>query len=73
MSLQSQRVQDLCESLALLGLEAEYGALSQAAAEQESSYTDYLEQCLKSEKQSRLQRTQTMLLKMAGFPAIKQL
>jgi DNA replication protein DnaC len=73
MSLQSQRVQDLCESLALPGLEAEYSALSQAAAEQESSYTDYLEQCLKSEKQSRLQRTQTMLLKMAGFPAIKQL
>ncbi|WP_419608489.1 ATP-binding protein, partial [Thiolapillus sp.] len=38
-----------------------------------SSYCDYLEKCLKAEQQTRQQRTRAVLLKMAGFPAIKHL
>lgn len=73
MNLQTQRLHELCEGLGLSGVEVNYAALAQTAAKQESSYTDYLEQCLKAEQQSRQQRTRSVLLKMAGFPAIKQL
>ena len=38
-----------------------------------SSYCDYLEKCLEAEQQTRQQRTRAVLLKMAGFPAIKHL
>ena len=48
-------------------------ALAQTATDAESSYIDYLEQCLKAEQQSRQQRTRSVLLKMAAFPAVKQL
>ena len=73
MNLQAQRLQVLCEGLNLPGLEVEYEALAQTATDADSSYTDYLEQCLKAEQQSRQQRTRSVLLKMAGFPAVKQL
>lgn len=73
MNLQAQRLHELCEGLSLPGLEMDYDALAQTASQEDSSYTDYLEQCLKSEQQSRQQRTRSVLLKMAGFPAMKQL
>lgn len=73
MNLQAQRLHELCEALGLSGIAANYAALAQAAAQQDSSYNDYLEQCLKTEQQSRQQRTRSVLLKMAGFPALKQL
>lgn len=73
MNLQTERLQSLCESLGLPGLHAEHEALAQAASNGESSYTDYLEQCLQAEQQSRQLRTRTVLLKMAGFPAQKLL
>ncbi len=73
MNLQIERMQILCEGLALPGLYTEHEALAQVASHEESSYTDYLEHCLQAEKQSRQLRTRTVLLKMAGFPAQKQL
>lgn len=73
MNLQAQRIDELCETLSLPGLATDYDGLAQSAAEKESSYSDYLEQCLKAEKRSRQQRTRAVLLKMAGFPGIKHL
>lgn len=73
MNLQAERMDTLCATLKLSGLAAEYDALAQWASERECSYRDYLEQCLKSEQQYRQQRTRSVLLKMAGFPAIKRL
>lgn len=73
MNLQTHRIDELCDSLNLPGLAVNYMPLAQQAAEKETSYTDYLEGCLKSEQQSRQQRTRSMLLKMAGFPCVKQL
>lgn len=73
MNLQTQRIEALCESLKLAGLAVNYLPLAQQAAEREISYTDYLEGCLKAEHQSRQQRTRSVLLKMAGFPCVKQL
>ncbi len=73
MNLQTQRIETLCESLHLNGVAANYWALSQQAVAQESSYSDYLEECLKEEQQVRQQRSRNILLKMAGFPTVKQL
>jgi len=73
MNLQTQRIQSLCESLSLVGLAANYLPLAQDACERETSYADYLEECLKAEQQSRQQRTRSMLLKTAGFPSLRQL
>lgn len=47
--------------------------MAQKAAKEEWSYCDYIEQSLKAEQSSRQQRTRSILLKMAGFPAIKQM
>ncbi len=73
MSLQAERITEVCEKLALSGIAHQYDALAEAAAKAESSYTDYLEQCLKAEQQARQQRSRTVLVKMAGFPALKLL
>ena len=73
MSLQAERIESLCDTLGLPGLMADYEALAQRAAEAETSYSDYLEQCLRSEHLARQQRTRSVLLKMSGFPSIKQL
>jgi len=73
MSLQTERIESLCDALGLSGLMANYQALAQSAAEAETSYSDYLEQCLRSEQMARQLRTHSVLLKMAGFPSLKQL
>jgi hypothetical protein len=68
MNLQVQRIESLCASLHLNGVAANYLALSQQAVVKESSYSDYLEECLKVEQQVRQLRSRSILLKMAGFP-----
>ena len=73
MSLQAERITEVCDALGLSGLASQYAALAQAAAKVESSYTDYLEQCLRAEQQERQQRSRTVLVKMAGFPSLKLL
>jgi DNA replication protein DnaC len=73
MTLQGERIGELCQALSLNGIEQEYAALAQRAATAEHSYSDYLEQCLKAEQQARQQRSRSVLVKMAGFPAIKLL
>jgi DNA replication protein DnaC len=73
MNLQLERIESLCESLSLPGVNQEYSGLAQTATEEEFSYVDFLEQCLQAEQQSRRLRTRNILLKMAGLPAIKQL
>ena len=73
MNLQNERLTSLCDGLGLSGLHQEYENLAQQASNQDTSYTDYLEQCLLAEQQSRQSRTRSILLKMAGFPAVKQL
>ena len=73
MNLQSQRIDHLCDALGLQGVSDSYGSLAEQAVKQDSSYCDYLERCLDTEQQARQQRTRSVLLKMAGFPAIKHL
>jgi DNA replication protein DnaC len=73
MTLQGDRIIDVCEALGLSGLATQYDPLAQQAAKHEQSYTDYLESCLKAEQKARQARSRTVLVKMAGFPAIKLL
>ncbi len=44
MSLQHQRVVELCNELRLGGIAAQYPALAQKAAAQQTSFTDFVEQ-----------------------------
>tara|TARA_B100000035_G_C21012158_1_gene560139 strand:- start:120 stop:902 length:783 start_codon:yes stop_codon:yes gene_type:complete len=71
MNIQDERIQASCDSLGLASLGEHYPHLAQQAADQDTSYADFLEQCLKCEQDQRRLRSQAMLTKIAGFPAIK--
>ena len=71
MNLQHERIQAACDALALSAIAENYPALAQQAADTDASYSDFLERCLKAEQDERRSRSQAMLTKFAGFPAIK--
>lgn len=73
MNLQHERMQSLCEHLNLPFIAQAYPAAAQDAAQQETPYSDFLEQLLKTEAAGRNVRKQTILTRLAGFPAIKTL
>lgn len=73
MSLQHQRITELCEQLKLAGLGAQWPALAQDAARDESSFADFLEKVLASEVVLRDERRTTTLMKLATMPAVKTL
>ena len=73
MNIQHQRVVELCDELRLGGIAAQYTALAQKAAENKSSFTDFVEQLLSVERESRRARAREMFARIAGFPAIKTL
>jgi DNA replication protein DnaC len=73
MSLQHQRVVELCNELRLGGIAAQYTALAQNAAEKGTSFTDFVEELLVAERESRRARAREMFARVAGFPAIKTL
>lgn len=71
MNIQDERIQHACDALALGAIAEHYPALAQQAGDNDASYTDFLERCLKAEQDERRSRSQAMLTKFAGFPAIK--
>lgn len=71
MNIQDERIQTACDALSLAAIGQQYPELAQAAVDGDASYTDFLEQCLKAEQAERRSRSQAMLTKLAGFPAIK--
>ncbi len=73
MSIQHQRVVELCNELRLGGIAAQYSALAQKAAEKHASFTDFVEELLGAERESRRARAREMFARVAGFPAIKTL
>jgi DNA replication protein DnaC len=73
-SLQHERIVALAEELRLGALPDLYGAVAQsAAARQDASYADFLEEVLKAERDARRVRARAMLTRTAGFPALKTL
>lgn len=73
MNLQHERLQILCEGLNLPAIAQGYAAAAQQAAANQTAYSDFLEGLLKAEVASRQVRKQTMLTRLAGFPAVKTL
>ncbi len=73
MNLQHERITDYCNYLSLYTTLEEYSHLAQIAAEKNYNYVDFVEQLLESEVKGRQQRRQSMLLRMAAFPAVKTL
>ena len=73
MNLQHERLLALCEKLNLPFVAQGYATAAQEAAEQDTAYSDFLEQILKTEAAGRCVRKQSMLTRLAGFPAIKTL
>jgi len=71
MNIQDERIQSACDALTLTAIAQQYPELAQAAVDTDASYTDFLEHCLKAEQAERRSRSQAMLTKFAGFPAIK--
>jgi DNA replication protein DnaC len=68
-----KRVVELCNELRLGGVAAQYTALAQKAAEKHTSFTDFVEELLIAERESRRARAREMSAGIACFPAIKTL
>jgi DNA replication protein DnaC len=73
MSVQHERLVELCGELRLGAIAAQYPALAQQAAERYSSFSDFLETLLMAERESRRARAREMFARVTGFPAIKTL
>ena len=73
MNLQHERIGHLCETLNLPFVAQGYSAASQLAATREAAYSDFLEGLLREEMAGRTVRKQSMMTRLAGFPAIKTL
>jgi DNA replication protein DnaC len=73
MSIQHQRGVELCHELRLSGVAAQYTALAQQAAEKHTSFTDFVEELLIAERESRRARAREMFARIACFPAVKTL
>jgi DNA replication protein DnaC len=73
MSLQHDRIAELCEQLKLARVGAQWPALAQDAARGEASFADFLEKVLASELVARDERRANTLLKLATMPAVKTL
>ena len=73
MSLQHDRIVELCEQLKFARLASDWPALAQDAARAEASFADFLERVLISELTAREERKRTVLLRLATMPAIKTL
>jgi DNA replication protein DnaC len=73
MSLQPERIAQLCELLKLPAIHAEWSAFAQRAAHEQSTFADFLESVLVAERSARTERVRQTLLKLATLPAVKTL
>lgn len=73
MNLQHERIAQLCDALNLPFVAQGYSAASQKAAKDDIAYSDFLEGLLREEMAGRTVRKQSMMTRLAGFPAIKTL
>lgn len=71
--MQHERIQELCHGLNLMTVGQQYSHLAQTAVQEEASFVDFLETVLREEVAARQSRSQAILVRMAGFPAIKTL
>lgn len=70
---QHARIVELCAELRLTAVADLYGATAQAAAAGDTSFSDFLEETLRGEREVRRGRAREMFARTAGFPTIKTL
>jgi DNA replication protein DnaC len=70
---QHERISELCTELRLAAVPDLYGATAQAAAARDASFSDFLEETLRGEREVRRARAREMFARTAGFPAVKTL
>ncbi len=70
---QHERISELCAELRLAAVPGLYGATAQAAAARDASFSDFLEEKLRGEREVRRARAREMFGRTAGFPAVKTL
>lgn len=70
---QHERITELCAELRLAAVPDLYGATAQAAAARDASFSDFLEETLRGEREVRRARAREMFARTAGFPAVKTL
>jgi DNA replication protein DnaC len=73
MSLQHDRIAEMCEQLKLVRLATDWPSLAQDAARDGASFADFLEKVLVSENQAREERKRIALTRLATMPVIKTL
>src|SRR5437764_4706278 len=66
-------ISDLSQELRLTAMPAVYPAIAQSSAAKATSFTDFLEETLRAERDARRARARDMLARVAGFPSIKTL
>ena len=71
--LQHARIAELCSELHLAAVPDLYPVTAQAAVARDASFSDFLEDTLKGERETRRARARDMFARTAGFPAIKTL
>src|SRR5204862_8150839 len=70
---QQERIQAMCKTLKLDRVAIDYGGLAQTASDEQTTYSDFLEQVLSAEIAMRTERTREVLARLAGFPGVKTL
>src|SRR5215813_11260357 len=71
--LQHQRIAELARELRLSAVPDLYSAIAQRAAAKSASFTDFLEELLRAERDARRARAREMFARVAGFPTVKTL
>ncbi|WP_456452839.1 IS21-like element helper ATPase IstB [Hydrogenimonas sp.] len=69
--LAHEAITHYCQAIKLSGVAEHYGPLAQQAAEEEWSYTDFLQRLLAYEYEKREQRGKETTLRMSGIPKVK--
>ena len=68
-----ERIDDLCQRLALGTMATQLAHVAEEAVRKEWSYREFFERLLQAELRERQERSRVQLTKIAGFPAIKTL
>jgi DNA replication protein DnaC len=71
--LDFERIEDLCQRLALGTMATQLAHVAEDAARNSLSFQEFFEQLLLAEQRDRQERSRTLLTRTAGFPSIKTL
>jgi DNA replication protein DnaC len=71
--MELERIDDLCQRLALGTMASQLAHVAEEAVRREWSYQEFFERLLQAELRDRQERSRVLLTKTAGFPTVKTL